>query len=126
MIESELTEPIVEVIEHLEAPALHAGEHFHYASLDRYRAIGKGCRLRQHSQSLPSELLGEWNSRGFKRAALTIPWPSEVQITPTAQRGGVLNDARLFQPMAFRDVDNIGIAVVHDLDGRCRVIPAKI
>src|SRR5262249_60974144 len=99
MIESELTEPIVEVIEHLEAPALHTGEHFHYASLDRYRAIGKGCRLRQHSQSLPSELLGEWNSRSLKCAALTIPGPCKFEIAPTAKRGSVLNDARLFQPM---------------------------
>src|SRR5262245_28910795 len=127
MIQPKFFEPLIQVLQHFEAPALHPNEHVCNAGLDRHRSILELRMLVQHLEALRSVLIRKRLAGAFQRLASAIPWPRPRQVlAPQFERCRVNDGGCLADAIAFRDVDGVCISVPDQFDRRERVIPSEI
>src|SRR5262245_65227248 len=103
MIKPEFFEPLIQVPQHLEAPALHPNEHVRNAGLDRHRSVLELCVLEEHLKALRSILIRKRLAGALQRLASAIPWPRPRQtLAPQFERCRVNDGGCLADAMAFR------------------------
>src|SRR5262245_37310738 len=79
MIEPEFLEPLIQVLQHFEAPGLHPNEHVLQPSLNRHRSVLELRMLVQHLKALRSVLIRKRLAGALQRLASTISWPRPRQ-----------------------------------------------
>src|SRR5262249_51877517 len=127
VIQPKFFEPLIQVLQHFEAPALHSNEHVRNAGLDRHRSVLELRMLVQHLEALRSVLIRKRLAGAFQRLASAIPWPRPRQtLAPQFERCRVNDGGCLADAIAFRDVDGVCISVPDQFDRRERVIPSEI
>src|SRR5262245_5569867 len=72
MIQPKFFEPLIQVLQHLEAPALHPNEHVRKAGLDRHRSVLELRMFVQHLEALRSILIRKRLAGAFQRLASAI------------------------------------------------------
>src|SRR5262245_21336285 len=127
MIQPKCFEPLIQVLQHFEAPALHPNEHVRNAGLDRHRSVLELRMLVQHREALRSVWIRKRLACPLQRLASAIPWPRPRQPrAPQFERCRMDDGSRLANAVAFCDVDGICISVPDHLNRRERMLPSKI
>src|SRR5215831_13443940 len=127
MIKPEFFEPLIQVPQHLEAPALHPNEHVRNAGLDRHRSVLELCVLEEHLKALRTILIRKRLAGALQRLAATIPWPRPRQFLAPQFECCRVNDGGGFSDaVAFAYVNGICVSVPNQFDRRERMVPTKI
>src|SRR5262245_7376974 len=72
VIQPKFFEPLIQVLQHFEAPALHPNEHVRNAGLDRHRSVLELRMFVQHLEALRSILIRKRLAGAFQRLASAI------------------------------------------------------